>query len=87
MIFKLLHLFIKKIQYTGDHFSIRYEISLLNYTEIMEKMVNIMFMFRYESRQANLCLRAFCQRQILTAHAQPFRGARDLAFCLKVPLD
>ena len=22
-----------------------------------------------------------------TAHAQPFRGARDLAFCLKVPLD
>ena len=25
--------------------------------------------------------------QILTAHAQPFRGAMDLAFCLKVPLD
>ena len=25
--------------------------------------------------------------QILTAHAQPFREARDLAFCLKVPLD
>ena len=25
--------------------------------------------------------------QILTAHAQPFRGARDLAFCLTVPLD
>ena len=25
--------------------------------------------------------------QILTAHAQPFRGARDLALCLKVPLD
>ena len=24
---------------------------------------------------------------ISTAHAQPFRGARDLAFCLKVPLD
>ena len=24
--------------------------------------------------------------QISTAHAQPFRGARDLAFCLKVPL-
>ena len=24
--------------------------------------------------------------QILTAHAQPFRGARDLAFCLKVLL-
>ena len=25
--------------------------------------------------------------QILTAHGQPFRGGRDLAFCLKVPLD
>ena len=25
--------------------------------------------------------------QILTAHAQPLKGARDLAFCLKVPLD
>ena len=25
--------------------------------------------------------------QILTAHAQPFSGVRDLAFCLKVPLD
>ena len=25
--------------------------------------------------------------QILTAHAGPFRGVRDLAFCLKVPLD
>ena len=25
--------------------------------------------------------------QILIAHAQPFRGARDLAFCLKAPLE
>ena len=25
--------------------------------------------------------------QISNAHAEPFRGARDLAFCLKVPLD
>ena len=25
--------------------------------------------------------------QILTAHVQPVRGARDLAFCLKVPFD
>ena len=24
---------------------------------------------------------------ILTVHAQPFRGARDLVFCVKVPLD
>ena len=38
-------------------------------------------------RQANLCLRAFHHDKFLTAHAQPFRGSRDLAFCLKVPLD
>ena len=25
--------------------------------------------------------------QIVTAHVQPLRGARDLAFCVKVPLD
>ena len=30
---------------------------------------------------------SFPSWQILTAHTQPFRGARDLAFCLKVPLD
>ena len=40
-----------------------------------------------EPCQANLCLRAFRHDKFLTAHAQPFRGARDLAFCLKVPLD
>ena len=40
-----------------------------------------------ELRQANLCLRAFRHDKSLTAHAQPFRGARDLVFCLKVPLD
>ena len=42
----------------------------------------------YGPRQANLCLWAFhLTWQILTAHAQPFREASDLAFCLKVPLD
>ena len=25
--------------------------------------------------------------KFVSAHAQPFRGARDLAFCLKIPLD
>ena len=30
---------------------------------------------------------SFPSWEILTAHAKPFRGARDLAFCLKVPLD
>ena len=40
-----------------------------------------------EPRQANLCLQAFRHDKLLTAHAQPFRGAMGLAFCLKVPLD
>ena len=44
------------------------------------------FMFSCETRQANLYLRAF-RHEVLTAHAQPFKEARDLAFCLKVPLD
>ena len=40
----------------------------------------------YEPRQAN-CVFEHSVMINLTAHAQPFRGARDLAFCLKVPLD
>ena len=47
-----------------------------------ELCINSNLFILNEPRQANFCL-----RQILTAHAQPFRGARDLAFCLKVPLD
>ena len=50
------------------------------------KISNTLNIALTEPRQANLCLRAF-RHDILTAHAQPFRGARDLAFCLKVPLD
>ena len=38
-------------------------------------------------RVKRICLRAFRKWHILTVHAQPFRGARDLAFCLKVPPD
>ena len=34
-----------------------------------------------------ICVFKHSVMKILTAHAQPFRGARDLAFCLKVPLD
>ena len=34
-----------------------------------------------------ICVFEHSAWQILTAHAQPFRGTRDLAFCLKVPLD
>ena len=32
-------------------------------------------------------VKRICVMTNLTAHAQPFRGARDLAFCLKVLLD
>ena len=33
------------------------------------------------------CVFSIPSWQISTAHVQPFRGARDLVFCLKVPLD
>ena len=34
-----------------------------------------------------ICVFEHSVMPILTAYAQPFRGARDLAFCLKVPRD
>ena len=41
----------------------------------------------YLSPVKRICVFEHPSLQILTAHAQPFSGARDLAFCLKVPLD
>ena len=41
----------------------------------------------YMSPVKRICVFEHPSLQILTAHAQPFRGARDLTFCLKVPLD
>ena len=41
----------------------------------------------YVSPSSEFVSSSIPSRQILTAHAQPFRGARDLAFCLKVHLD
>ena len=38
-------------------------------------------------RVMRICVPSIPSWQILTAHPQPFRGARDLVFCLKVPLD
>ena len=46
-----------------------------------------MYLYWCVARQANFVSSSISSWQILTAHAQPFRGARDLAFCLKVPLD
>ena len=44
-------------------------------------------LFHYLSPVKRICVFEYASWQTLTAHAQPFRGARDLAFCLKVPLD
>ena len=38
-------------------------------------------------RVKRICVLSIPPWQILTAHAQPSRGVRDLGFCLKVPLD
>ena len=47
---------------------------------------NIKVMLEYMSRAKRICV---FEHSLMTstAHAQRFRGARDLAFCLKVPLD
>ena len=49
-------------------------------------VVNIRFIFKW-APSSEFVSSSIPSWQILTAHAQPFRGARDLAFCLKVPLD
>ena len=37
-------------------------------------------------RVKRICVFEHSVMTILTVHAQPFRGTRDLAFCLMVPL-
>ena len=66
----------------------------LGYTWIknlkMERLINIKE-YRYENLiwapSSEFVSSSIPSWQILTVHAQTFRGARDLAFCLKVPLD
>ena len=48
------------------------------------RLENIMFICAPSSEFVSSSIPSW---QVLTAHALPFRGARDLAFCLKVPLD
>ena len=45
-------------------------------------LANFRILSLFVARQANLCL----EHSIMTSF-EPFIGARDLAFCLKVPLD
>ena len=49
-------------------------------------MNNVMALFNWTA-SSEFVSSSIPSWQILTAHAQPFWGARDLAFCLKVPLD
>ena len=53
---------------------------------VIHVLISYEVLAEYEPHQANLCP-SIPSWQILTAHAQPFTGAKDLAFCLKVPLD
>ena len=78
---------------------VSWEILLLQKSFVMIWRVNGLFDFRcYINKDAIKCIcnwappsefvsSSIPSWQTLTAHAQPFRGARDLAFCLKVPLD
>ena len=49
--------------------------------------VNLSTLFLIWAASSDFVSSSIPSWQILTAHAQPFRGARDLVFCLKVPLD
>ena len=49
------------------------------------QLIKCTVFFIIDPRQANLCLRA-CNHDKF-AHAKPFGGVWDLAFCLKVPHD
>ena len=82
--------------YMGDYESMRDELSINRENELGNNDVNIMsqkFMDRVNSAKekwapsSEFVSSSIPSWQILTAHAQPFRGARDLVFCLKVPLD
>ena len=57
-------------------------------TAAMNSLVEVLFCCHYIwAPSSEFVSSSIPSWQILTAHAQPFRGARDLAFCLKVPLD
>ena len=51
------------------------------------RIITVIMSLLNGAHQATFVSSSILSWQILTAHAQPFRGARDLAFCLKVPLD
>ena len=63
---------------------IEWEISLGNFCDYLDKLVLSKDKWAPPSEFVSSSIPSW---QTLTAHAQPFRGARDLAFCLKVPLD
>ena len=51
------------------------------------KYSNTRFYSHYLGRVKRICVFEHSVTTNFTAHARPFRGARDQAFCLKVPLD
>ena len=49
--------------------------------------IDLVFNFSFWAASSEFVSSSIPSWQTLTANAQPFRGARDLAFCLKVPFD
>ena len=60
------------------------EVKVYGFLFYMSSMVKINIKCGASSEFVSLSIPSW---QILTTHVQPFRGARDLAFYLKVPLD
>ena len=63
-----------------------HKIESLKIPEMCDLFVKIVIIYKWAA-SSEFVSSSIPSWQILTAHAQPFRGARDLAFCLKVPLD
>ena len=55
--------------------------------ENLRTVSNVLKVFKNWAPSSEFVSSSIQSWQISTAHARPFRGARDLAFCLKVPLD
>ena len=65
----------------------KFLIFFMPYTGVLEMFSIMFFVVIIWAPSSDFVSSSIPSWQILTVHAQPFRGARVLAFCLKVPLD
>ena len=64
-----------------------YNMAFQCYSDISNHIIKLLILNTRWAPSSEFVSFSIPSLQILIAHAQPFRGARDQAFCLKVPLD